>query len=1108
MKFNSVIIGSDAYPKLTGQTPTQSSSTTTNNGLHIETGSGYIRVGPQNTSYCHMTTDRGQFYFNAKLIVNSGIISSYDEDLVLRRADNSSDQITVGTDQVTSTLSITAPGATLGDTGANAGVLNIYDTGNNSLRFEGTGSNAFRMDMLGTSAIGTLTMSDFDIHMSTGNFTRGQHHTGHLEGGHNNIGSTATKTSPIYTIGSSYNPNTDTLSNMYGIGYTHSDASFITGGGASGWGMYVAADGDSRVFLSGTYGHVVSTGEHFAGVGTEGTPGYTFTDDTDSGMYRSTTNEIGFSTGGTQRLNLSSRGVDVVNGDLELDGGAFVRKIQYSGTSNFNTSGSWFTLAYITEHNTPAYFALKMAAHSTITFVVTTAYHGSNVAHINVLSTTWTPNGGYPHPYQIRVLKDSSNNYRLQLKMQWSSLAGFTMDVRVWGAGHAKDVPSLQTSFTEDSTTGTEITAVTISRTGSSNSGSHSTRDGSATAPAYSFFNDTDTGMYRAGTDQVAFSAGGTQHLNVTNGSVDVGTTGGNTRLVLYKADNNTSDHLMFYLGSTRIGEIGCEDTSWLRINQETSKNIYTPRMFRADGGLQTKSGSASSPGLAFQADTDTGIYRVDANQLGITAGGTLRATFDSTGITLPQQIKGGFGAVTTSGTTDWNHVTNARSGMGYTLLLGTHTNGPGSSNYLHPVSFEYNSKDGSGNMTQFAIPYTGTNGPYFRSRYSNSWSGWYEIYHTGNHSALAKTSATTNINMNNFAISNLNNLTFNDPGANEGIKWNGGTLWQIYESPDDQTNASGNLQFTSGSGSGTRRLTLSTTKLTVGSGVGLDLTTGSGNVRGLFLASETGPHLRISTSSGEQIGFYDGGTSGTLNVVIQGSGDLDLKTGSLDINGTTVISTGRALQNITGLDMMATTTADVDLNRSGWITFYGNGAQHHAIGSRNNVGSADDDIRINSYGAVWVNLDSNGNDSNSNHSSFFIGKHGQATNTIINLFKVDGETADVTTSGNVTAYGSPSDIRLKENIEVIPNAVEKVQKLEGITFTYKKDGKRSTGLIAQQLQEVLPEVVYEAEDVQTEEKHLAVRYGNVVGLLVEALKEQQTQIDNLTTLVNQLKEK
>ena len=120
----------------------------------------------------------------------------------------------------------------------------------------------------------------------------------------------------------------------------------------------------------------------------------------------------------------------------------------------------------------------------------------------------------------------------------------------------------------------------------------------------------------------------------------------------------------------------------------------------------------------------------------------------------------------------------------------------------------------------------------------------------------------------------------------------------------------------------------------------------------------------------------------------------------------------------------------------------------------------------------------------------------------------------DATVTGNVTAYGSASDINVKENIEVIPDAVKKVQKLDGVTFNYKKDGSRSTGLIAQQLQEVLPEVVYETVDLEGTE-HLAVRYGNVVGLLVEAIKEQQTQltaqqeqINQLTTLVNKLMEK
>ena len=110
----------------------------------------------------------------------------------------------------------------------------------------------------------------------------------------------------------------------------------------------------------------------------------------------------------------------------------------------------------------------------------------------------------------------------------------------------------------------------------------------------------------------------------------------------------------------------------------------------------------------------------------------------------------------------------------------------------------------------------------------------------------------------------------------------------------------------------------------------------------------------------------------------------------------------------------------------------------------------------------------------------------------------------DFVALGNVTAYGSPSDINLKENIETISNAVEKVQKLDGITFNYKKDGGRSTGLIAQQLQEVLPEVVYMAEDLDGKE-HLAVRYGNTVGLLVEAIKELKEEINELKA---QLKEK
>ena len=106
---------------------------------------------------------------------------------------------------------------------------------------------------------------------------------------------------------------------------------------------------------------------------------------------------------------------------------------------------------------------------------------------------------------------------------------------------------------------------------------------------------------------------------------------------------------------------------------------------------------------------------------------------------------------------------------------------------------------------------------------------------------------------------------------------------------------------------------------------------------------------------------------------------------------------------------------------------------------------------------------------------------------------------------GNVTAYGSLSDRRLKENIEPITDAVAKVEKLEGVTFDYKKDGRRSTGLIAQDLEEVLPEAVYTTTEVEGTEEHKAIHYGNTVGLLVNAIKEQQQMINQLTKRIEEL---
>ena len=69
-------------------------------------------------------------------------------------------------------------------------------------------------------------------------------------------------------------------------------------------------------------------------------------------------------------------------------------------------------------------------------------------------------------------------------------------------------------------------------------------------------------------------------------GTLTIGDGSAQTELHIKKADNNVPDHLQFYNGTTLVGEIGVRDTSWLRINNVSSANIYTPRYIRADGGF------------------------------------------------------------------------------------------------------------------------------------------------------------------------------------------------------------------------------------------------------------------------------------------------------------------------------------------------------------------------------------------------------------------------------------------------------------------------------------------------------------------------------------------
>ena len=120
--------------------------------------------------------------------------------------------------------------------------------------------------------------------------------------------------------------------------------------------------------------------------------------------------------------------------------------------------------------------------------------------------------------------------------------------------------------------------------------------------------------------------------------------------------------------------------------------------------------------------------------------------------------------------------------------------------------------------------------------------------------------------------------------------------------------------------------------------------------------------------------------------------------------------------------------------------------------------------------------------------------------------FKMSGSyTGDFTASGDVTAY---SDERLKSNITTIEDALDKVKAMRGVMFdkTNSLTGelRQSTGVIAQETEEVLPEVVHNDDNTG----YKSVAYGNIVGVLIEAIKEQQSQIEDLTKEVEFLKGK
>lgn len=154
------------------------------------------------------------------------------------------------------------------------------------------------------------------------------------------------------------------------------------------------------------------------------------------------------------------------------------------------------------------------------------------------------------------------------------------------------------------------------------------TQIGSASEPSYSFENDTNTGMYQVGADTLYFSCGGTARLQLFTGrflsTVQVASIAGTAVApsFMFFGDDNTG---MFNDGADSLG-FSTGGTNRFSINNST----VVPRV-----PIRGTNGSVSAPSYSFESDTDTGVYSQSANVMAISCGGSDVSTFHADGITM-----------------------------------------------------------------------------------------------------------------------------------------------------------------------------------------------------------------------------------------------------------------------------------------------------------------------------------------------------------------------------------------------------------------------------------------------------------------------------------------
>ena len=543
-------------------------------------------------------------------------------------------------------------------------------------------------------------------------------------------------------------------------------------------------------------------------------------------------------------------------------------------------------------------------------------------------------------------------------------------------------------------------------------------------------------------------------------------------------------------------------------------------------------------------------------------------------------QLYGGFGAVTTAGTTDWNHSTNARSGGGYTLLLGSASNGPGGNVYYHPFSFEYSSKNGNGNMTQLAIPYNGST-IWHRYRYSSSWSSWVQEWNSGNDGSGSGLDADTldgvqgsgyqtrllqqssrNIVLRTGATGSAglfvegSNDTFRiqiyGTGTDYGFlasEWGG---WDIRKTPGGNltlNNSTANIVYHAGNDGSGSGLDADTVDGIQASGFMQLGTSSTSTVTQVFSAAAAQPMLWRDTNAtnatncniysywyaqGSTLGYIGYGSSSNNYLYLSNGGHGGIYLNSTSSTNTVIngnvawhagndgAGSGLDADTVDGIEASGLLQVAGNQNITGHKEFqndvelrFGNSAnvrmEYRATG----------DFYCRSYSHGARLLFQGENSSGSNKALVYMDPDDATSLYHAGVQKGYTYSSGWRVTGNVLAtsdvYAYYSDERLKTKQGKIESAIDKVNSIETFYYTHNdlakehgfEEEKMHVGVSAQTVEKVMPEVVALAPFDNdgsggsiSGENYKTVQYEKLVPLLIEAIKEQQVQIEELKEII------